>query len=217
MTNSAVPTTASTSTRRTFDVNKAFTPEMFMVSIRVNANKARRLKDAGIELTSLSNADMIEAIQTRADQAKQLGRDAFRLDRKDAAGYTQADTGRLAWEWSKGGALGICPANMSAELQENFGMQLANSWLTQKPGENMFTLKMLYLKAEPTTKLSTAAEAQIKEILAIVYEYGQIWRNPNGCMTLNLGGALVGEHRPVNVRELRFEPAGKFTSQDKRN
>ncbi|MEI6627033.1 MAG: hypothetical protein WCL61_00345 [bacterium] len=155
-----------------------------LIRVRIADSAAEELrKVGGIAKAVLSQAKQREIIENHAFQAEQLGKDAFRGNRTDAAGNRQADSGKPRTGWGPTGWTMISFDRIMAEMKA-IGFNLIGTNIIKKAGDHMSFLYLNFADGEPV-QLSKEAEVAIQAIMERVFEFVHVFDNPDRSITIN--------------------------------
>ena len=207
----------------------AFVPNVVLLKMRINKNRARQVIDLGFEEAKYKG-DLLEVIHRFA--AKDRGVDPERFNREDKLGVGRVDSGTPVFGADKKGRPNVTLAGVPAQLRNLWGMEILGVRIFQKkqgvidqkekhaPAEvykdTMWTLEITFGRPnEEAPKLDLDIDQQrfIKTLLAIVWGHTHIWRNPNYVMTVNCGHTLVDNEMPAyaDIRPLIFLEGGRIS------
>jgi hypothetical protein len=157
----------------------------------------------GVKVGFKDQARVAVQVQKRVEEGRQVGLNAERYRRKDAAGNRQADSGRAIWEGGLTlGSLQRLPADLEAA-----GYRLERCYLQQKQGDSMFALRLWFGTAGEPAVLSAEAESEVGKLLGSAWEHVHGYLNPDGTATVNPSHRVDGPPKG-RVKFVRFTAEG---------
>lgn len=185
------------------------TAHTLRLNLTINDRLADRLADLGVREHDRNQAASAHHREQQVMEARDMGRDPFRLGREDARGNSIPDSGRLMFGHEEAPGDAFTFGNLAADFAKADYL-LADVNIAREDRRNRLFLNF---RKEPAEQLTPAAMAAIVQLLDGWWGKLQGFRNPDASWNMNVRGRLTDERQIATLadkRSVRMKADGTF-------
>lgn len=179
------------------------------LNLTINDRLADRLADLGVREHDRDAAASVYHREQQVQEARDIGRDPFRLGRTDSKGHLIPDSGKLMFGREEADGDAFTFGNLAGDLAKA-GYVLADVNIAREERRNRLFLNF---RKEPATHLMPAALDEIMSLVGGWWEKLQGFRNPDGRWNMNVRGRIADDKqiaKLVDKRSVRMKTDGTF-------